>query len=411
MMEATNTQGAQALPWTPDFDVYPIRHRIAEARIEGGAVRVCWDDGKENDFHFFFLRENSPDENTIHPLSRESLLPSAHLPADLVATEVAVEDGGALRITWSHGGLVSRYHPGWLRAYAYFEDAPEESLGWEPTPPPVLWTAATLKEVPHFDGVQAMAEPRVFVQWLEALRDYGVASLKGLPQEDGYLEKVIGKIGVLRESNFGRVFRLVIKDDPDSNAYTSDGLQQHMDLATRECPPGLQFLYCRENTTTGGEGVYSDAYAIAEDMRREEPQHFESLTTDTWAFNNRAKDNDYRASGPIIALDAAGNISSVRYTPWLTSPIVAPLAVQDRMYKAFRAFSVRNDDSRYQILVRYEAGDLFAFDNRRAMHGRKGYDAKGGSRFIEGAYSDRDELHSRIRTIHRHLRRAAAHLD
>lgn len=388
------------LPWTPDFDVYPVTHKITAAHIEDNAVRVCWDDARENHFHIFFLRENSPDATTIHPLSRESLLPSAHLPADLAAVAVAVEDCGALQVAWSHGNLVSRYHPGWLRAHAYFGEPPA-------TPRPVLWTSETLTEVPQFDGETALAEPRVFVQWLEALRDYGVARLVGLPQQDGFLETLVAKIGVLRESNFGRTYQLVIKDDPDSNAYTSGALQQHMDLATRECPPGLQFLYCRENTTTGGEGVYSDAYQIGEDMRREEPEHFAVLTTDIWQFNNRAKDNDYRAAGPIIDLDRDGNITSVRYTPWLTSPVVAPLEVQDRMYRALRAFSIRNENPRYQILVRYAAGDLFAFDNRRAMHGRRGYDAKGGSRFIEGAYSDRDELHSRIRTIHRHLRRAA----
>jgi gamma-butyrobetaine dioxygenase len=53
---------------------------------------------------------------------------------------------------------------------------------------------------------------------------------------------------------------------------------------------------------------------------------------------------------------------------------------------------------------RYEPGDLLAFDNRRVLHGRAGYEAKGGTRFIEGIYSDRDELYSRIRTLRRQQR-------
>ncbi len=389
------------LPWTPDFDVWPITHQLLSASINDGAVIVKWDDDKQSAYCAYFLRENSPDEKTVHPLSRELLVTVAHFAADLIPTRVAIDDVGALVVHWSDDNLVSRYHPGWLRAHSHFGIAPQE-------PKPILWNAQTLPKVPEFDGNAALEDKRVFLAWLEALRDYGVACLKGLPQQDGLLEEIIQKIGVIRESNFGRVYSLVIKDDPDSNAYTSGSLQQHMDLATRECPPGLQFLYCRENTTTGGEGVYCDAYQIAEDMRREEPENFASLTTDNWSFNNRAKSNDYRASGPIIDLDKNGEVCAIRYTPWLNSPVIAALAVQQRMYAAYRAFSVRNDDPKYHLYVRYEPGDLFAFDNRRAMHGRRGYDAKGGKRFIEGAYSDRDELHSRIRTIKRQCREEEA---
>lgn len=49
----------------------------------------------------------------------------------------------------------------------------------------------------------------------------------------------------------------------------------------------------------------------------------------------------------------------------------------------------------------YRPGDLLAFDNRRVLHGRNGYDAKGGSRFIEGIHADRDDLHSAVRMLER----------
>ena len=82
----------------------------------------------------------------------------------------------------------------------------------------------------------------------------------------------------------------------------------------------------------------------------------------------------------------------------------APVDVQGRAYKAYRAFCSRAQDPSYEMRFRYEAGDLLAFDNRRVLHGRAGYDAKGGSRFIEGIYSDRDELHSKIRILRRQMK-------
>ncbi|MGI9298107.1 MAG: hypothetical protein ACR2QC_09435 [Gammaproteobacteria bacterium] len=55
------------LPWTPDFDCWPVDHKITSAYAEGESVRVRWDDGRECRFHALLLRENSPDDKTIHP--------------------------------------------------------------------------------------------------------------------------------------------------------------------------------------------------------------------------------------------------------------------------------------------------------------------------------------------------------
>ena len=200
-------------------------------------------------------------------------------------------------------------------------------------------------------------------------------------------------------------YNLFIKDDPNSNAFTSEALLQHMDIPTRECPHGLQFFFCRENTTTGGEGVFVDGYRIAEDLRVEEADQFDALTSLVWEFNNRAKDCDYRARGPIIALDENSAVFEIRFTPWLRAPLKAPVAEQARGYNATRSFMRRAQDPTYQLVLPYRRGDLVGFDNRRVLHGRRAYDAAGGSRHIEGTYADRDDLHSRVRTLRREILR------
>ena len=321
------------------------------------------------------------------------------IPENLRITAALLQPSGAVRVEFSDG-LQSDYHPGWLHGTAWFGDEEPE--------PPILWTAADQPEPPTFDGPAALQDPSTFLAWLEALQRYGVARLRGLPQQDGLLEEIVTHIGPVRESNFGRQYVLEIKDDPDSQAYTSGSLLQHIDLPTRELPFGLQFLYTRENTTTGGEGLYVDAYRVAEDMRRDEPGHFHSLVTDIWEYNNRARTSDYRGRGPVVETTATGAITGVRYNTFLRAPMKAPLAVQARAYRAYRAFAVRAQSPEYQMKFRYEPGDLLAFDNRRALHGRAGYDAQGGARFIEGIYADRDDLYSRIRTLKRQLRAASA---
>ncbi len=385
------------LPLTPDFDPWPIRAEIRAATIlPGGNLALDWSDGIRATYHRLQLAENSPDPETLHPLSRETLLSPLDFPVDLAVTDAQVLPSGALAVQFSDGVPRGPYHPGWLYAHGFTGVAPV-------APDPVLWRAEDLPEPPSFDGPTALADPAVFLDWLRALRDYGVARLRGLPQEDGLLVEIVERIGTIRATNFGRTFTLAIQDDPTSNAYTSHALPPHMDLCTRECPPGLQFLYCRENTTTGGAGTYADAYRIAEDIRAEDPALFDTLCTVVWTYNNRARDTSYKASGPMVDLAPDGRIAAIRYETWLRAPLVADLETQEKAYLAYRAFAARAADPRYAMQVRYEAGDLFAFDNRRALHGRSAYDAAGGARFIEGVYSDRDDLYSAIRVLERGL--------
>lgn len=383
-------------PLTPDFENWPIQAIPEEATAKDGALSIVWSDGKVSQYHPFLLAENDPSADTLHPLSRETTLSPLDLPDDLAVSGAAIEVNGTVVVQWAPEREPSRFHPGWLRGNGWFGESVDMVTD-------VLWNAADQPEPPTFDGPVALSDPIVFLSWLTALRDYGVARLENLPDEDDLLMQIVERIGPVRESNFGRMYRLEIKDDPDSNAFTSDALMQHIDMPTRECPHGLQFLFCRNNTTSGGEGIYADAYRIAADIAVEEPEHFRALCEIEWTYNNRSKTSSYKASGPVVERNQTGRITGVRYNTWLRAPLVASLEDQDRAYRSYRAFAARAQDPKYQMTFAYRPGDLLAFDNRRALHGRNGYDAQGGTRFIEGIYSDRDDLHSAIRSLERAL--------
>ncbi|WP_224825658.1 TauD/TfdA family dioxygenase [Cognatishimia sp. MH4019] len=386
-----------SLPLTPDFDTWPVTAQIKAATIlPGGHIELTWSDGRIATYHRLLLAENATDADTLHPLSRETLKSPLDFPEGLKATKAEIAPSGALEISWSDGTPRGAFHPGWLYAHGWTGTAPA-------TPKPILWRAADLPEPATVSGRDALQDDRVFHKFLTSLRDHGVARLEGLPQQDGLLVEIAERIGTIRETNFGRTYTLAIQDDPTSNAYTPVALPQHMDLCTRECPPGLQFLYCRANDTSGGDGLYCDGYRIAEDIRAEEPDTWEAMTTIPWTYNNRAKTTSYKASGPMVDLDEKGQIAALRYETWLRAPLVADLATQDRAYTAYRRFAERAQSDAYLMRVRYKPGDLFAFDNRRVLHGRSAYDAAGGARFIEGVYADRDDLYSAIRVIERRL--------
>ena len=182
-----------SLPWTPDFDVYQSDIGIREVSINKSSIVLAWEDGKQSEYNVFLLRENSPDEDVIHPKSRELLISPLDIPENLTAISASVRDDGALLIIWSSGDQ-SAYHPGWLREHAWYsndENSPSlSSVGEIET-----WESSSFSEPPSFDGNKVLQEESALLQWLEALHRYGIARLRGLPcDQDDLLERIVRTI-------------------------------------------------------------------------------------------------------------------------------------------------------------------------------------------------------------------------
>ncbi len=396
------------LPGTPDFDVYPIAETITGADTDGGGgvVRVEWSDGKTSRFHALWLRENAADAQTINLDTRESIFDLAAAPDDLHVASVSVDGAGALAVRFEPEGHETAYHPGWLQAH-------DASIGSADAPDPVahhFWQAADLPEPPTFDGANILTDDGVLEDWLGALAKYGLARLRNVTSEPGMVGQVAGRIGTVRNSNFGTVFDVRARPDPDSNAYTSLALAGHTDLPTREYQPGLQFLHCMENTTSGGRAVYVDGFAVAEAIRQSDDDAFAALTTIPWTYTNRARDSDYRWRSPAVVLAPNSGYREVRIGGFLRGPLDAAFDDVPRAYRALKLYSKLATEPEFQQVFAYQPGDLVAFDNRRILHGREAFDAGGGGRWLQGCYGEREELHSRLRVLARN-RRAGGKVD
>ncbi len=183
------------LPITPDFANWPKEHSAQQLDWDDEHLSIIWSDGVATEHHVLLLRENSPDPVTLHPKAREMAIAPTDIPADIKIQSGMIEKNGTVLLNFSDG-LATAYHPGWLRGTAWTGEDCHQT--------PIVWRAKDLAAPPNFDGPTAMEEPEVFLQCLEALRDYGVARLRGLPQKNGLLEQLVTRIGPVRESNFGR---------------------------------------------------------------------------------------------------------------------------------------------------------------------------------------------------------------
>jgi hypothetical protein len=86
-----------------------------------------------------------------------------------------------------------------------------------------------LKSIPKLSYSSIEKEEGLF-ELLEKLNIEGVCLLQDVPLEFGCVEKVANKIGHVRETTYGKVFKVISSIDPDNIAYTSFELKPHMDL-------------------------------------------------------------------------------------------------------------------------------------------------------------------------------------
>ncbi|NRA98651.1 MAG: TauD/TfdA family dioxygenase [Rhodobacteraceae bacterium] len=387
------------LPLSPDFAEHPAGPGITTATPEVEGITVTFADGASHHFNRYYLRENEVADGVINPITRESEFLIESLPDDLTVGGVEIDGNGALVVTWGPDGHASRHHPGWLHAIATGLWRPGAAL-----PARESWDAASMPEPVSFDGPAVLENDDALTEWLIATEKYGLARLRGLPDIDGTVQRVAERIGTVRSSNFGFLFSVESKPDPDSNAYRSVALPPHTDLGSREVQPGLQLLHCRENTCSDGWSTMVDGMRLSEHMRDTDPDAYEALTTLNWVTSNRHRTSDYRWSGPIIDLDADGVFAEMRNTSFLRAEPDMDAADVPRAYAALRKLMGFASDPAFVCRYPFATGDLVIFDNRRVLHGRDSFNPQGGVRRLQGCYLDRDELYSRLRVLAREAR-------
>jgi len=396
------------LPLTPDYDAWPIDTDLADVSFSPRLVTVRWNDGRVSRYHSIWLRENAADETTVNPATRERILDLSTLPAWPEIDAAEIDAAGALCVTFAPEDRRLRFHPGWLRAHDYDNATDPETplvpvntwLGGPEVAPDTLDASGLLDTTP--DGA---AEEAILAPALESVLGKGLVRLRGLPTEPDSLESIARRIGPVRPTNFGQLFNVKAKPDPDSNAYTSIALPPHVDLPTREYHPGLQMLHCLENSVEDGQAVMMDGFAVAEALRDRHPEAWATLTRVRWCYANTARTTDYVWFEPMIRLDARGELLEVRIADFLRGPLQTAFEDVEPAYEALMILQRLLRDPAFAIRFTYRPGDLVIFDNRRLLHARDAFEGSTGHRWLQGCYMERDEVRSRYRMIQRTRRR------
>ena len=218
---------------------------VSNLELNARDLQVNWADGHESHYHYIWLRDNCRSPECLHPQTRERIQDTYIIDPDIRPEQVkASSNGDAVTITWPDGH-VSEFPANWLRLRCYSEPA-RQARRFQPN----LWGSEILDDLSQVEvqAVDAMDTDAGLQDFIQKIRDYGLAIVRNLDCQEGMVEKLARRISFLRETNFGVGFDVESKPDPNNVAYTPIELKAHTDLANWESPPGIQFLHCLDNS-------------------------------------------------------------------------------------------------------------------------------------------------------------------
>ena len=368
-------------------------HSISKISKNGTYLQVIWDDGKESKFNYMWLRDNCP---TAHDKdSRHRMFNILDVSENINPKKYNLNSEGKLEIEWSEGNHVSHYDINWLRENCYTIKNNEEYKS-----PYQLWDSNLEKNIDsvYIDHNEIISSEEGLIKWLELLHFKGIAIVYNAPVEKNSAFPVLNRISHTRETFFKTPFEVINIPKPNNSAYTAHALQNHMDLPWFENPPGYQFLHCLVNSAKGGDSSAVDAFAVAEYLKNNDKDTFDTLTNIPLKFRDKDYTQEAHRSfyGTAISLTKDGDYNDVRFSTATMDALDCHPDQMDKVYKSHHKFGKLLHDDNFQIKFRLRPGDIYTFNNRRVLHGRTEFDPNSGHRHLQGYYMDRDEIVGRL---------------
>jgi len=366
---------------------------VATLSYDERQVCITWTDGHNSTFDSLWLRDNCPEDR--HPTTGQRLVDIADLPANPKLRSVCQQGDHTLEICWIDEGLRARFSSEWLRSNCYCGEHAQRVPS-----APLLWRGADGGIVRfRYSDVVTSQEKRI--DWLGSLVRYGIAFLSEVPCTHEQVLSVAALAGYVTETNYGRIFDVRSVVEPNNLAYTDAGLGLHTDNPYRDPVPGFQFLHCLQSSDEGGESQFVDGFAVAADLKAEDPEAFAILSSTSVRFVFRDADCFLEHARPLIACDLCGQLVAIHHNNRAMAPLSIPPTRMLAFYRAYRLFSETLREPGYEMSLRLEPGDLVAFHNHRVLHGRTSFRNNNVQRHLQGCYVSRDGVFSSLAVLQR----------
>ena len=357
---------------------------------------IEWSDGNSSEFASSWLRDNLREDRDPH--SGQRLVDIADLPENPRIRSAAAHNG-MVQVEWESEPRPASFELQWLQAHA--PNRSDRCTQFAPRP----WLEGARLDASRDFAWASLSDARsdraLRARWLTRLLQDGIAFLSEVPPAETGILEASTLMGRVLETNYGQVFDVRSVAQPENLAYSDLGLGLHTDNPYREPVPGFQVLHALIASPDGGESLFGDGFAIAEQLRATRPDAFAVLTQTAVPFLYRSKDAELYAERPLIQLSCSGEVQAVHYNNRSIAPLRLTAGDAVPFYAAYRQFAELLRDPRFHLQLRLRDGDLVAFDNQRTLHGRTAFSSARFPRHLRGCYLTRDSVYSEAAVLRR----------
>ena len=361
-------------------------------------------DEVQRTYPLFWLRDNCPCPECLHPQTKQRLLDTFAIPPDVRPAFFRDNDNG-VHITWDHGAHRSFYPWPWLRDHSPFVTA-ASAHHWEHVKPNSPFPTTP------YSAIMSTASTSGLAQWLNQIRRFGFSFVSDCPPNPESTEQLLTRIAFIRPTHYGAFWDFTSSANPTDTAYTTLALPVHTDTTYFTDPCGLQMFHLlSHNNGSGGASTLVDGFAAAEYLFQSDEKAYAALSRrrivshasgdeSVGSIDNTAT---HEMGLPVLehALGTKPRPGILKRVRWNNDDRAVGTAwqskgVMEEWYAAARKWVQVLRMREFEIEVQLEPGKPVIFDNWRVLHGRRGFS---GERRVCGGYVGMDDFLARWRSL------------
>ena len=140
-----------------------------------------------------------------------------------------------------------------------------------------------------------------------------------------------------------------------------------------------------ENECEGGNSIIVDGLEVVEDLRKENPDFFNTLSEFNVPFRQFDENNETYTEAPLIKCSPDGSVESFRFSNQLMQMIDPTRSGLREFYKAYHDVSARVHQDKYRSTFRLNGGEVLIVASFRVLHAREEFKPN-GKRHLQDAY-------------------------
>ncbi|VAV89605.1 hypothetical protein MNBD_ALPHA08-268 [hydrothermal vent metagenome] len=358
--------------------------------VKAGAdgLKVSWPNAVTRTFPWVWVRDHGEDAESLDTATLQRKVDTFAIDRKIHASSAVLDKtSGRIRIDWS-GDETSEISAGRLAQVAGLFQGREKTLWGQGNMPDPVPTIACEKIMADDEGV---------LEWLDLIDRFGFSVITGMEATEEATKALAERIAPAQQTIFGTFWPLSAElSEHEDSAYTTDFLSPHTDATYYHNAAGLQMFNCIEFDGSGGESVVVDGFAIAEKIRQESCELYETLTKIMVPGQYLEPGVHLRAERPALRLDRNGNLAQVSFNNYDRAPFLLEDEDMTAFYAAYGEFNRHAMNQENWCKIPLRPGMALIFDNWRCLHGRMGY---AGKRRFFGCYHNHAEYESRLRTL------------